>query len=904
MTQRSHPSGHDKLAFLTHLHQGLAFLSAVSLTADENTVPNSKEPNDKDNQTKSLLPKKDYFANTSLIDNKPPAFKFMRPASGGPQSGSTREFSLNALKAAVSSHASSDSFLNTNSGTPPIANAEPRTSSTAIQWKHVSEAMGASVTKLISTATTKLQCADPTSSSSTTATTATPLLPLFRAFPVMDRKPTVTSEPVEEMELEILVLGAHEDPPPRENYRQRIQFGERKRSRTRAGTVVGTKGGGVGAKGKASAYLSIFGDTASSVGPETPRVEDEDAERQHSPMRRSLDSEMEFTNDVDHDDDEDGVVEAGRKVQKRPHRGGSLGANSSFAFGKKGVMSGGRVAKRGGGPGSPPRKGSLGASSASGVPSRLSPWRATSPEAPFLVSKSNLPPPPRKSSAGTASTTKPRGRTLSSFGLTLEGTKRKPTTGGSRSSLAIMPSHPHHLVSNLHTLTTSVGELITSVFRSTTAAGLMITDGSASGSAYTYSAHKAASGHHMSPFESDIRALRESSAYAVGGGGQGSGSAGNVGSAGNSTSSVVSFVFKPANAGERRGSFSAEVAGVGSGGSGGGRKSNESMSLEQDRQSLINQIPLRHLNTIRTKNSVDLNSLNQLLNAKIEFTAPSGGFPISTFSVICNNDNAPREKKRHTKSIFGSQPLLSVAFFIRVHGGDRLGFAIEAVKRKNKVESYQRLIEPTGTLGSVIPDYDIYDPLSLDDPELKTGKHRTVIKLQSYVSSIFLYSRPAEIKKELNEVFRETHPSVDPLLSLSHIRSLKQRMIRVGKAVDMEWSSVACAMVYFEKLVFRNFAVRANRRVIASVCLLLAAKTNDNKEFNYNKMLEAAETVMEVSAKEVFQQEFATFVALEFTLFVPLWQLMPHLERIVEVNPKNKSLEEYLQGRTFFMGGT
>ncbi|KAI9350864.1 hypothetical protein BDR26DRAFT_512996 [Obelidium mucronatum] len=222
---------------------------------------------------------------------------------------------------------------------------------------------------------------------------------------------------------------------------------------------------------------------------------------------------------------------------------------------------------------------------------------------------------------------------------------------------------------------------------------------------------------------------------------------------------------------------------------------------------------------------------------------------------------------------------------------------------------------------NIIPDYDIYNPFSLDDPELKTGKHRTVIKLQSYVSSILLYSRPTDIKKELNEVFRETHPTVDPTLMLSQIRSLKQRMINVGKSVNMELSSVACAIVYFEKLVFKKFATRENRRLIASVCLLLAAKVNDPKEFNYTQLLEAVETIMLVPPKEVFQQEFATFVALEFTLFIPLWQLMPHLERIIEVSGKNcerclsrvrclnefqppttdyKSLKQYLGGRNFF----
>ncbi|KAJ3119006.1 hypothetical protein HK100_000482 [Physocladia obscura] len=74
-------------------------------------------------------------------------------------------------------------------------------------------------------------------------------------------------------------------------------------------------------------------------------------------------------------------------------------------------------------------------------------------------------------------------------------------------------------------------------------------------------------------------------------------------------------------------------------------------------------------------------------------------------------------------------------------------------------------------------------------------------------------------------------------------------MIEVGKLQDMELSSVASAFVYFEKLVVKTI-----------------------------------EKVLEVSPKEVFQQEFSVFAALEFTLFVPLWQIMPHLDRIIEVS--------------------
>ncbi|KAJ3312080.1 hypothetical protein HDU76_002968 [Blyttiomyces sp. JEL0837] len=215
----------------------------------------------------------------------------------------------------------------------------------------------------------------------------------------------------------------------------------------------------------------------------------------------------------------------------------------------------------------------------------------------------------------------------------------------------------------------------------------------------------------------------------------------------------------------------------------------------------------------------------------------------------------------------------SVSFSVK--GGlisERMGIslALEAVKRKVKVESYANLLNPSKSLVSTTADYTIYNPFYLDDPELKTGKHRTVITLPCFIArilgSIIQYSRPADIKRELNEHFRETHPMVDSMLTLSNIRNLKARLMSIAQAQNIELSSVACAYVYFEKLVLKNYVTKANRKLIAAVCLLLAVKINDPKETKYSKLLEVTENVLEVPAKEVYQHEFAVFVALEFTL--------------------------------------
>lgn len=46
------------------------------------------------------------------------------------------------------------------------------------------------------------------------------------------------------------------------------------------------------------------------------------------------------------------------------------------------------------------------------------------------------------------------------------------------------------------------------------------------------------------------------------------------------------------------------------------------------------------------------------------------------------------------------------------------------------------------------------------------------------------------------------------------------------------------------------------------------------------------EKVLEIPAKEIYEHEFSVYAALEFSLLLPKWEVMPHLERILSAEGK------------------
>ncbi|KAI4878659.1 hypothetical protein NFI96_019366 [Prochilodus magdalenae] len=174
-----------------------------------------------------------------------------------------------------------------------------------------------------------------------------------------------------------------------------------------------------------------------------------------------------------------------------------------------------------------------------------------------------------------------------------------------------------------------------------------------------------------------------------------------------------------------------------------------------------------------------------------------------------------------------------------------------------------------------------YDPNLLSDPQWPCGKHKRVLIFASYVTTVIEYVKPSDLKKDMNETFREKFPHIK--LTLSKIRSLKREMRAVSEECGLQPVTIAMAYVYFEKLVLQGRLNKHNRKLVSAVCVLLAAKiSSDLKKQEVKLLIDKLEERFRISRRELIPLEFPVLVALEMALYLPDSKVMPHYRRLVQ----------------------
>ncbi|XP_051887638.1 CDK5 and ABL1 enzyme substrate 2 [Pristis pectinata] len=184
-------------------------------------------------------------------------------------------------------------------------------------------------------------------------------------------------------------------------------------------------------------------------------------------------------------------------------------------------------------------------------------------------------------------------------------------------------------------------------------------------------------------------------------------------------------------------------------------------------------------------------------------------------------------------------------------------------------------------IGSEAGDLIEYDPNLLDDPQWPCGKHKRVLIFASYMTTVIEYVKPSDLKKDMNETFKEKFPHIK--LTLSKIRSLKREMRNLAEECSLEPCTVALSFVYFEKLVLQGKVNKQNRKLCSGACLLLAAKiSSDLKKHEVKHLIDKLEERLRLNSKELVSFEFTTLVALEFGLYLPEKKVLPHYRRLVQ----------------------
>ncbi|KAH1181880.1 CDK5 and ABL1 enzyme substrate 2 isoform X2 [Mauremys mutica] len=192
-----------------------------------------------------------------------------------------------------------------------------------------------------------------------------------------------------------------------------------------------------------------------------------------------------------------------------------------------------------------------------------------------------------------------------------------------------------------------------------------------------------------------------------------------------------------------------------------------------------------------------------------------------------------------------------------------------------------KTIPPGTEIGNEVGESSEYNPNLLDDPQWPCGKHKRVLIFASYMTTVIEYVKPSDLKKDMNETFKEKFPHIK--LTLSKIRSLKREMWNLSEECNLEPVTVSMAYVYFEKLVLQGKLNKQNRKLCAGACVLLAAKiSSDLRKHEVKHLIDKLEERFRFNRRDLIGFEFTVLVALELVLYLPENQVLPHYRRLTQ----------------------
>jgi hypothetical protein len=187
----------------------------------------------------------------------------------------------------------------------------------------------------------------------------------------------------------------------------------------------------------------------------------------------------------------------------------------------------------------------------------------------------------------------------------------------------------------------------------------------------------------------------------------------------------------------------------------------------------------------------------------------------------------------------------------------------------------------------------------LDDPSRDLAARASTLSLVSYSVALIGYRTVVEIKRETDEAFSEAFPWLSQhRISLTKLRFMRNSLMGLWRSLNLELSSLALGLVYFEKLVWSHCFEKGNAAVVLGSCCLLGHKFNEPQadgggEFVREHLLPRLASVLKVSAAALLRHEFTVWTRLGFGLHVPLAEVLPQFERLL--SDATLDIEQYLQ---------